>query len=343
MGRAMRIIRRSHQHIKNETLSEYLDGRIQGSALASVEQQLTDCQECRTEMESLRLTLTMLRELPEEAPRNSFVMAAPPLMPAREPSSAFHLPNFGLLNYLRVPQWAYAGAASVAVIVFVALISADATGLLSTDDDSQFQVVYTTVTREDESVAAAPQAAQEDPAPQAAQAAAPAAPPEDSAPPQTTAPAATAALAAPEQRLAAAPAQESVGQDSSETATSEDAAAPIAMAAEAPLDRTAAAAATVEPGLAPNPEQAAGAAGPRAESGSVSDDGLAETETPPIAPPEVEKVPATAPAPTGVLPPESEGTALVWRVLEGIAAALGLLFLVALGLKWRLTRNARAD
>ena len=82
----MRIIRRSHQHIKHETLTEYLDGRLQGSALTQVEDQLTACQLCRPEMESLRSTITMLRELRQLAPRRSFVMTAPPPMPARAPS-----------------------------------------------------------------------------------------------------------------------------------------------------------------------------------------------------------------------------------------------------------------
>ena len=145
---------RSHQHIKNDTLSEYLDGRIPGSALLRFEQDLAACQSCQDDMESLRSTITMLRELPEEAPRRSFVMTAPPPMHARTPSSAFGLPNF-----LRVPQWAYAGAASLAVIVFVALISADASGLLAPDGTSQEHIQVAATTQELESQAAAPQAA----------------------------------------------------------------------------------------------------------------------------------------------------------------------------------------
>ncbi len=310
----MRIIKRSHQHIKHETLSEYLDGRLQGSALARVDQQLTACQLCREELESLRSTITMLQELPQEAPRRSFVMTAPPPMPARATSSASQFPNF-----LRVPQWAYAGAASVAVIVFVALISADATGLLSPGGASQFQGQPTAITQQLESQAAAPVAAQ--------------APPEDTAPQQTTAPAATAAPAAPEQSLAAAPVQEFQAQDSDEEATSERAAAPVASAAEEPPERTAAAA----PAEEPSPEEAAGDLGPSGGPGPVPGDAAAELETPLIAPPEVEKVPAVAPVPTGVPQAPGEGTAVVWRVLEGVAAFFGLIFLVALGFKWRLS------
>ena len=149
----MRRNNQSHRHIKTETLSEYLDGRIQGSALLRLEQDLAACQSCQEEMESLRSTIALLRELPEEAPRRSFVMTAPPPMPARAPSSGVGLPNF-----LRVPQWAYAGAASLAIIVFVVLISADASGLLAPDGASQAQIRATAITQEIESQAAAPQA-----------------------------------------------------------------------------------------------------------------------------------------------------------------------------------------
>ena len=77
-------------------------------------------------------------------------MTAPPPMPDRAPSSGFGLPNF-----LRVPLWAYAGAASLAVIVFVALISTDASGLLAPDGVSQEQIQVAAITQEIESQAAA--------------------------------------------------------------------------------------------------------------------------------------------------------------------------------------------
>jgi len=322
VGRAMRIIKRSHQHIKPETLSEYLDGRIQGSALARLDQQLAACQLCREEMESLRSTITMLRELPQEAPRRSFVMAAPPPTPERALSSAFQLRDF-----LRVPQWAYAGAASVAVIVLVALISADATGLLSPDGVPELQGQATAITQEIESRAAAPVA------PEAAQAS-----PEDTAPQVAAAPVAPEAVAAPEQSLAAVPGQESPVQDFGEEATSDKAPAPVAMAAEAAPEQTVAAA----PAKEPSPEETAEALGLQGAPGAASSDGAAESQTPIAALPEVDKIPASAPLPTGVPQPQSEGTAVVWRVLEGVAAFFGLTFLVALGFKWRLSDKSRS-
>ena len=117
----MWTIRRNHQHIKFDALSEYLDGHLQAGALDRVEQQLAACGVCRDELESLRVTVGLLRELPVAEPRRSFITAAPPPVPVRpQPSTPF-----------RLPQWAYAGAASVAAVVLAVLVSADATGLLS--------------------------------------------------------------------------------------------------------------------------------------------------------------------------------------------------------------------
>ena len=310
----MRIIRRSHQHIKAETLSEYLDGRIQGSALARVGQQLAACQLCREEMESLRSAITMLRELPEEAPRRSFVMAAPPPMPARAPSSAFQLRDF-----LRVPQWAYAGAASVAVIVLVALISADATGLLSPDGAPEFQFQSTAITQEIESQATGPS-------------------------PQTKAtgiedqelerafPSATSEAGDGDSQAAATAAPEAAQALTEDTAP-QAASAPVALAAEAAPSVAAAAA----PAEEPSPEETAEALGPRGAPGAASADAAAERQTPMPAPPKVDMIPATTPTSTRVPQSQNEGTAVVWRVLEGVAAFFGLIFLLALVFKWRLS------
>ena len=119
----MWTLRRSHQHVKPEVLSEYLDGRLQDRRLSRVDHQLASCDVCHDVLESLRAMVTLLRGLPAELPRQSFTMAGPPPGPVQ----VIHSP------LLRVPQWAYAGAASVAAIVLVALVSADATGLLTPD------------------------------------------------------------------------------------------------------------------------------------------------------------------------------------------------------------------
>ena len=119
----MWLLRKSHKHINQDTLSEYLDGRLQGGDLERVELRLEECGACRLEMEELQATVAMMRQLPMETPRRSFVMSAPPLESGRARPALF----------LRAPNWVYAGAASVAALALAVTISIDATGGLSSD------------------------------------------------------------------------------------------------------------------------------------------------------------------------------------------------------------------
>jgi hypothetical protein len=119
----MWIFRSSHKHIAQDTLSEYLDGRLSGRPLERVEQQLADCDACRQELEGLRALVAMMQQLPMAEPRRSFVMSAPPPEPARA------RPNLAQ----RTPNWVYAGAASVAALALAITISVDATGGLTSD------------------------------------------------------------------------------------------------------------------------------------------------------------------------------------------------------------------
>ena len=64
----MWIFRSTHKHIGQDTLSEYLDGRLLGRPLERVEQQLGDCDACRQELDELRATVVMLQALPMEEP-----------------------------------------------------------------------------------------------------------------------------------------------------------------------------------------------------------------------------------------------------------------------------------
>ena len=116
-------LRQSHKHINQETLSEHLDGRLQGRDLERVEKQLGECDACRLEREELQATVAMMRQLPMETPRRSFVMTAPPPEPARARPALV----------LRAPNWVYAGAASVAALALAVTVSVDATGGLSSD------------------------------------------------------------------------------------------------------------------------------------------------------------------------------------------------------------------
>ncbi len=119
----MWIFRSSHKHIGQDTLSEYLDGRLLGRPLERVEQQLVDCDACRQDLAELRALVAMMQQLPMAEPRRSFVMSAPPPEPVRSrPALA-----------LRAPNWVYAGAASVAALALAVTISVDATGGLTFD------------------------------------------------------------------------------------------------------------------------------------------------------------------------------------------------------------------
>ena len=122
----MWFLKPKHLHIKPELLNEYLDGRLSGIDLAKIERRLQACDVCQDELEELRATIAVVRRMPMEQPRRSFVMDAPPLEPSPARQS-FHL---------RAPAWAYAGAASIAVVALAVLVSVDATGGLSPTADS---------------------------------------------------------------------------------------------------------------------------------------------------------------------------------------------------------------
>ena len=120
----MRILRRNHSHIKPETLSEFLDGRLTGSAAAIVERRVLECAECQEELDSLRSTVGILRSIEDPVARRSFVLDAPPRV--RMERAPGHRSPVSL-----IPQWVYAGAAAMAALVLAVLVSADVTGLLS--------------------------------------------------------------------------------------------------------------------------------------------------------------------------------------------------------------------
>ncbi len=55
-----------------ERLSEYLDGRLHGEQKAALEAHLHDCAECAAELESLRRTAEVVRDLPHRKPAEGF-------------------------------------------------------------------------------------------------------------------------------------------------------------------------------------------------------------------------------------------------------------------------------
>ena len=126
----MLIFNRGHTHISQDDLSEYLDGRLSGTAAARIDRRLTECATCRQELDALRSTVSVLQQMPELTLPRSFVMPGPPPAPVAVRSPA----------PLRMPQWVYSGAAATAALVFAILVSADATGLLAPELTAQPEV-----------------------------------------------------------------------------------------------------------------------------------------------------------------------------------------------------------
>lgn len=280
----MWTIKRSHQHIKSETMSEYLDDRLQGGALARVDQQLASCRVCREELESLRATVTMLQDLPVDAPQRSFTMAAPPAEPVPARSSPL----------LRAPQWVYAGAASVAAIVLVILVSADATGLLAPDKPDDVIAVEATKSVQVEAGVIEDGTEGRDQAKPPPAAAAPVA--EESAVEDSLPSVAMAAEAEPMREPAVPIAKDDL---ESEIQASGD---------------------TPDPGIrTTRPEE------------RTRIDGRQDEEQVPIAGASPKEMPAN----------QKETTATFWRVLEGLAGAIGLVFLAGLTLRWKISRRTR--
>ena len=289
----MWFLKSGHRHIRHiraETLNEYLDGRLHGNDLAKVERRLEACDSCRVELEELRATITAVQQLPMEQPRRSFVMAAPPPEPirARQPFA------------LRAPTWAYASAASIAVVVLAALISVDATGGLSPGADSPEAVVATA----QQSRSAAPETA-------------------------------ATAVAAPQAAAARAPDPEPPADAQAGEAT--------AMTSQESQEAKGDGEAAAESGFRQDPPEADDTEGPTVAAVAVEEPGTlsAAAENAAEALPEPVQAPSpdVASVPTAEADESPGGTSVWWRVLEGLAAAAALAFVVVLALARRSSRN----
>ncbi len=309
----MWLLRSTHKHINQETLNEYLDGRLRGKDLERVEQRLADCDACRLELEELQATVAIMRQLPMETPRRSFVMSAPPPEPARSrPALA-----------LRAPNWVYAGAASVAALALAVTISVDATGGLTSDP-----------LRVDAPVTAqAPAATAE--AVTAASGAAESAPPSTSVPDDDSTSALSMAAADP------TVAEETGGGAGSGASAIESAVRPSATTAPRPALSGAGGTALPEPGLASEdagaapPPLAAAAPTPAPPEPAVREGGGAGTAgsvspPEPAAPPLVTPTPAASLAMGGgpdaaptIVPPAPSATPNPTALLDTAAQAAG--------------------
>ncbi len=326
----MWLLRSGHKHIAQDTLSEYLDGRLRGRRLERAERQLQICDACRRELEELQATVAMMRQLPMEPPPRSFVMSAPPPEPARaRPALA-----------LRAPNWVYAGAASVAALALAITVSVDATGGLSPDPlrrDVEITTLAPAPASEQITITSGPAAE-----PAIESASRPEEPPESGN--DGTAPPSLAAAApsppATDQLIQVAPAGEgatALGAEKAPLATS----APEAAAAAAPQDagatltestRAEAASTAVVP--EETPAQRAGGA----------DRGISPVENQTAKTLTIE-APAPLPEPAGPARFDEDGgngTSVWWRVLEAAAGTLTVVFLAGLALRRRASRRDAA-
>ena len=156
-----------HRHINPDTLSQYLDDRLSLRAKERVDRAVAACAHCREELESRRVTFSLLRELPPIRPPRSFTLAAPPVT---EPTLAA---SSATSRLAALPTWAYAGAAAIAGIALAFLALADAAGLNTLQ--SSFSDTDAIVALPQAAAEPASPAAQSQPAPQAEAMAAPAA------------------------------------------------------------------------------------------------------------------------------------------------------------------------
>ena len=122
----MRIFGLGHRHLGAETLNEYLDDRLSAAAGDRVRQVVAGCPDCGLELTALQQTRLLLRQLPEVAPRRSFFIS-----PSDEPTPAHPATTWTATTWLRLPQWAYAGTASLAALALTLMIVVDATGLVA--------------------------------------------------------------------------------------------------------------------------------------------------------------------------------------------------------------------
>ena len=175
-----------------ELLSSYIDDEVSDSERRRVERHLPTCEECRQELESLRVTVTALRQLPEIQTARSFAITAEP-QPMRD--------GLGWVLGVRL-------AASAAAVVLVGLILVDVTGLLVQTDLPEW------TRQSDRAQSGAPA---QPAAPARPQAAIPAAPAAAAAPVATAAHAEPPATPAPAPAPTMAPAAAAVMADSEPT------------------------------------------------------------------------------------------------------------------------------
>ena len=111
------LTERRHSKLR-ELLSSYIDGEATDAEQARVEEHLATCEACREELESLRWTVSVLKEMPEVQTSRSFTFSA---SPDRVPDRP---------RLVTVTRW----AASAAAVLLVALVLSEVVARLAEYD-----------------------------------------------------------------------------------------------------------------------------------------------------------------------------------------------------------------
>jgi len=295
-----------HRHLSLEVLSEYLDGRLSDGEREGISRRLNSCSLCREELDSLRVTVSLLQGLEDAPIPRNFTLAGPPPAPAvaRQP-----LP-------FRAPNWAYAGAASLAGLALAFMVSADAAGLLAPPETPIDSQQATAMSTSEALPTAGPEIASE-PQPESQQLfRKPEAPNNNDAVPKTD--------HAPTPEGADQP--PAAAQDSS----------PFALT---PSDDAGNHGGAAGPSGTPAPEDfALGQAAP--EGGPAESERMTTMAEPARESVATEEVPTSEPSavPQLAIVQKTE-TPLVWRVLEGVAAALAIVLIGVFTFKRRRDRK----
>lgn len=113
-------------HLDPELLSAYIDDEVSAEERQEVEAHLNTCQECRQELDSLRWTVTLFREMPAvEVPRPLYVREAD-LAPAEDAESSWLDQLAAFVGTLRVLS--YASAVSFALVFLLTVAGVLPTG-----------------------------------------------------------------------------------------------------------------------------------------------------------------------------------------------------------------------
>jgi hypothetical protein len=111
---------RRQRHLSQRVLNEYLDNLLPAASRRQADGELAACAGCRQALAGLTAAVAALKQLPQLPVRRSFTLAAPPRQVVVQAPVV-----------LRLPNWTYAGAASLTGLFLAVLVSADAAGLLA--------------------------------------------------------------------------------------------------------------------------------------------------------------------------------------------------------------------